>query len=256
VTRPVFHFRHAIAREPAPSVVDGISSGGTKPDYHRLSEQHRAYVAALKAAGVSVDLLPPLLDFPDSIFVEDAAFVLPEGAILLRPGAPTRAGEAPAIAPNIERHFGAFDRVEAGMIDGGDILILPDAILVGLSERTDREGAECFADLARGLGRTVRVVETPPGSLHFKSGCSLIDETLVLATPNAVGAFEGLEVLVTAAGEANAANAIRVNDQVLMSAGAPRTAAMLEERGFTVIPVATGEIEKLDAGLSCMSLRW
>ncbi len=252
----MFRFDHAIVREPAPSVVDGLSSGGTPPDYARLAEEHRLYVAALRAAGVAVEVLPPLPAFPDSIFVEDAAFVLPEGAILLKPGAPSRAGESAAIAKDIERHFGAVERIESGMIDGGDILILPDAILVGLSERTDREGAANFVDWARRLGRKALVVETPPGSLHFKSGCSLLDENLVLATPDAVGSFDGLEVLVTADGEANAANAIRVNDSVLMSASAPRTAAMIEQRGYTVVPVATQEIEKLDAGLSCMSLRW
>lgn len=256
MTGPVFQFGHALVREPAPSVVDGISSRGMKPDYALLAEEHRAYVAALRSAGVVVDVLPPLVDYPDSIFVEDAAFVLPEDAILLRPGAPSRMGESMAIAPDVERHFGPVERIESGMIDGGDILILPDAILVGLSARTDKEGAEHFASWARDHGRNVRVVETPAGSLHFKSGCSLLDEAVVLAIPDAVDSFEGLDVLVTAEGEPNAANAIRVNDHVLMSASAPRTAAMLEQRGFTVIPVATREIEKLDAGLSCMSLRW
>ena len=226
MSRPVFRFTHAIVREPAPSVVDGLSSGGTPPDYARLAEEHGLYVAALRAAGVAVKVLAPLPDFPDSIFVEDAAFVLPAGAILLRPGAPSRAGEAAAIAPDIERHFGPVERIESGMIDGGDILILPDAILVGLSERTDREGAENFADWAGRLGRAVRVVETPAGSLHFKSGCSLLDDNLVLATSDAADSFEELEVLVTAESESNAANAIRVNDHVLMSASSPRTAAI------------------------------
>ena len=256
MSQPVFRFDRALVREPASSVVDGLSSGGTPPDFDRLADEHRAYVAVMRDAGVEVEVLPSLANFPDSIFVEDAAFVLPEAAILLRPGAPSRVGEAVAIAPDIERHFGAVERIESGMIDGGDILLLPDAILVGLSARTDEEGAENFADWARRLGRTVRVVVTPAGSLHFKSGCSLLDETLVLATPEAAGLFEGLEVLVSGKGEANAANAIRVNDHVLISAGAPRTAAMLERRGFHVVPVATREIEKLDAGLSCMSLRW
>ncbi|MEO7603032.1 MAG: arginine deiminase-related protein [Sphingomicrobium sp.] len=258
MSRPVFRFDRAIVREPAPSVVDGISSGGTPPDYARLADEHRSYVAALRAAGVRVEVLAPLPAFPDSIFVEDAAFVLPKGAVLLSPGAPSRTGEAAAIVPAIEQYFGAVERVEAGMIDGGDILVLPDVILVGLSARTDQEGAECFADWARRVGRTVRLVDTPAGSLHFKSGCSLLDEALVLATPDAAapGLFAGLEVVVTAEGEANAANAIRVNDQLLVSADAPRTAAILERRGFTVVPVATREIEKLDAGLSCMSLRW
>jgi dimethylargininase len=191
------------------------------------------------------------------VFVEDAAFVLSESAILLRPGAPSRAGEAAAITPDIERHFGPVERIQSGMIDGGDILILPGSILVGLSARTDREGATNFARWAERIGRTVRVVDTPPGLLHLKSGCSLLGE-LVLAAPEAAGTglFEGLEVVVTAEDEAGAANAIRVNDHLLISAEAPRSAEMLTRLGFTVVPLATREIAKLDAGLSCMSLRW
>jgi dimethylargininase len=205
-----------------------------------------------------VEVLGPLPAYPDSVFVEDAAFVLPEGAIVLRPGAPSRAGEAAAIAQAVERHFGGVERIKSGMIDGGDILILPNAIVVGLSARTDREGAERFAHWAGRLGRTVRVVDTPPGLLHLKSGCSLLGEELVLATPEAAerGLFEGLKVVVTAEGEANAANAIRVNDHLLITHGAPRSAEILARLGFTVVPLATREIEKLDAGLSCMSLRW
>ena len=258
MSKPVFQFERALVREPAPSVVEGISSAGIVPDHERLAIEHRAYSDALSTAGVDVEVLAPLLDFPDSVFVEDAAFVLPEGAILLRPGAPSRTGEAAAIAPEIERHFGPVERVESGMIDGGDILILPDEILVGLSARTDRQGAEGFADWARRLGRSVRVFETPPGLLHLKSGCSLLGEELVLATPDIAGRglFAGLEVVVTAEGEANAANAIRVNDHLLITAGAPRSAETLARHGFTVVALETGEIEKLDAGLSCMSLRW
>jgi dimethylargininase len=254
----VFEFERAIVRAPAASVVDGISSAGTRPDPDRLAEEHRAYVAALTAAGVEVEVLAPLPEFPDSVFVEDAAFVLSESAILLRPGAPSRAGEAAAIAPDIERHFGPVERIQSGMIDGGDILIFPGSIHVGLSARTDREGATNFARWAERIGRTVRVVVTPPGLLHLKSGCSLLGEELVLATPEAAGRglFEELEVVVTAEDEAGAANAIRVNDHLLISAEAPRSAEMLTRLGFTVVPLATREIAKLDAGLSCMSLRW
>jgi dimethylargininase len=255
---PVFHFDRAIAREPAPTVVNGISDAGGTPDYEALLAEHRAYVTALREAGVTVDLLPPLAAFPDSVFVEDPAFVIPEGAIVLRPGAASRAGEAAAIAPALEPHFGDLAMLQAGHVDGGDILILPDEILVGLSARTDRQGAEGFAQWARSLGRAVRIVATPPGVLHFKTGSSLVDERTVLATPEIAAAapFGDLEVLVTSQGEHAAANVLRVNDRLLVSAGAPRTAAMLADRGLQLVPLATAEIEKIDAGLTCMSLRW
>ena len=181
MSRPVFRFERAVVREPAPSVVDGLSSARTVPDFDRLALEHRAYVSALAAAGVEVEVLAPLPDFPDSVFVEDAAFVLPEGAILLRPGAPSRAGEAAAIAPDIERHFRPVDSVESGMIDGGDILILPDAILVGLSARTDREGAEHFAGA---VGRPERFLTAGFGAFLALAG---VDRWVARVARNVVG---------------------------------------------------------------------
>lgn len=258
MNRSVFRFDRAIVRQPAPTVVDGLSSRGCNPDFERLAQEHRAYMAALEEAGVQLMVLPPLAEYPDSVFVEDAAFVLPGTAILLRPGAPSRAGEAKAIAPAIDSCFANPNRLESGMVDGGDILVLSDEIVVGLSARTNREGAEQFADWARSSGRNVRIVTTPPGSLHFKSGCSLIDERLILASPGAArpDLFDGYDIMLTADDEDHGANALRVNDRLLISAGAPRTASILESRGYSVIRLATAEIEKLDAGLSCMSLRW
>ena len=101
-------------------------------------------------------------------------------------------------------------------------------------------------------------VDTPQGVLHFKSDCSLLDEETVLATARlaASGVFADFRVVVTPQGEEGAANAVRVNDRVLMSEGYPRTADLLREAGYRVVALATREIAKIDAGLSCMSLRW
>lgn len=252
----VFDFDRAIVREPAPSVVDGLRTGAEAPRFERVLAEHHAYVAALQSAGVEVETLPPLPEHPDSVFVEDPAFVLPEGAILLRPGAPSRFDEAASLRPALERHFPHVAAVDKGFVDGGDILVLPDEILVGLSERTDEAGAGRFCGLARDLGRSARIVEPPPGLLHLKTGCALIDGRALMAMPGMASLFTGLEVLVTPKGEEHAANLIRVNERILMGAGFPRTAAMLSERGLDVTQTPASEIAKIDAGLSCMSLRW
>lgn len=252
----VFDFDRAIVREPAASVVQGLRTGSEPPSYERLLAEHRAYVAALEAAGVAVEILPALPDFPDSLFVEDPAFVLAEGAILLRPGAPSRFGEAAALAPILERRFGRVARVDEGFVDGGDILVLPDEILIGLSDRTDERGARRFCALAGELGRAARIVEPPKGLLHLKTGCALIDERALVAVPAMASLFPGFEVLVTPEGEEPAANLIRINDRILMGAGFPRTAAKLAGRGLDVVETPAAEIAKIDAGLSCMSLRW
>jgi dimethylargininase len=256
MSRRVFDFGHAIVRTPAPSVVDGLRVGAEAPTYEGVLAEHRAYVAALKDAGLAVEVLDPLDAFPDSVFVEDPAFVLPEGAILLRPGACSRLSEADEIAPALRRRFDRVLELDEGFADGGDILILPDEILIGLSARTDKLGAKRFCELVRDLGRKARIVETPAGVLHLKTACALLDEETVIATPALEPIFAGHDVLVTPAGEEEAANLIRVNDRVLMAASFPTTAALIADRGLSVVRLEAGEIARIDAGLSCMSLRW
>ena len=256
MTRRVFDFDRAIVREPAASVVEGLRTGPEPPAYERVLAEHRAYVAALEAAGAAVETLPALPEYPDSVFVEDPAFVLPEGAILLRPGAPSRFAEAESLAPVLERRFAHVAAVDEGFVDGGDILVLPDEILIGLSARTDRTGARRFCALAGDLGRIARIVEPPPGLLHLKTGCALVDERTLIAVPALAPLFPGYEMLITPEGEEHSANLIRVNDRILMGDGFAQVAAMLSERGFDVAEIQASEIAKIDAGLSCMSLRW
>jgi dimethylargininase len=259
VTHSVLEFDSALVRKPAPTVTNGLRSGSHDgPAYEALLAEHSAYVAVLEQAGLTVEALPPLECYPDSIFVEDPAFVLPEGAIVLRPGTASREGEAAEIAPALLSRFEHVLTLSEGYVDGGDILVLPKEILVGLSKRTDHTGAESFARLLWEFGRQVRIVEPPPGALHLKTACSLVNEDSVVATPAVAeaGIFDGMRVIVTPSGEEPAANLLRLNDSLLISTGFDRTADLLSSRGLNVIPVDTTEIRKLDAGLSCMSLRW
>ena len=255
----VFDFNSAIVRTPAPSVVDGLRDGDYDgPSHEGVLAEFHAYVAALEAAGSRWRRCRRSTPFRDSVFVEDPAFVLPEGAIVLRPGAASRIGEAEEIATALRRRFEQVLTLGEGFADGGDLLILPGEIVIGLSGRTDQAGAESFVASMHALGRRARIAETPPGVLHFKTACALIDEETVIATPPlaAAGGFAGLDVLITPEGEEKAANLIRVNDKVLIGADYPRTAEMLAGRGYDLVPLDVAEIRKIDAGLSCMSLRW
>lgn len=254
-----FDFTHALARAPAHSVVDGLRDGDHDgPSYEGVLGEHIAYVGALTAAGVAVEVLPPLEAFPDSVFVEDPALVFTEGAILLNPGAPSRAGEAAELAPILRARFDRVLTLSAGLADGGDVLVTPEVVFIGLSARTNGPGAASLADALAVLGRRARVVDTPRGVLHFKSASALIDEETVLATEAMArsGVFEGLRVLVTPPGEEAAANLVRANDTVLAAAGHPRTLELLDRLGLTVSALATAQAARIDAGLSCMSLRW
>ena len=256
----VYRFDSALVRTPARSVVDGLRADDRgDPSYDGVVREHQAYVAALRAAGVEVTVLPPLEAFPDSLFVEDPALVFAEGAILLRPGADARAGEVAEIAPTLGEIFDTvLELPSAGFADGGDVLLTPKGVMIGLSARTDRVGAEALLACLDKLGRKGTIVETPAGVLHFKTDCSLLDEDSVFTTRRLAqsGVFDGFRQILVPDGEEAAANALRVNDVVLVASGFPKTIAMLDGLGYQVVPIETTEIGRIDAGLSCMSLRW
>lgn len=254
-----FDFNRAIVRLPGHSVVDGLRAGdGPPPDFAQLVDEHQRYVAALRAAGLSVTVLDALEQFPDSVFVEDPALVFSHGAILLRPGAPSRQQEAAAIAPALAAHFNLVLPLPAGHADGGDILATPRGVFIGLSARTDTAGAEALCGLLQQLGIAARTVHTPRGTLHLKSDCALVDEETILLTDNLArsGMFDDWRTLVVPGDEPAAANVLRLNDTVLARAECPRTAELLARHGLDVITLPTAEIARIDAGLSCMSLRW
>lgn len=260
MTHPSFKFTHALCRRPAKSVTDGLrAQDHGDPDPLAFAAEHAAYVSALRDAGCDVTVLPADEAFPDSVFIEDPALVLNGTAIMLRPGAQTRLGEAAVLRPAlVENMNDVIDLQTSGFVDGGDILCTDDRVLLGLSARTTQAGAQDLRAIVERLGYTLEILQTPPDILHFKTESSLLDDRTVLATPAlaASGAFKGLQVIETAAGEEAAANAIRVNDYVFLSAGYPKTAEILEAAGYAVKILNTSQAALVDGGLSCMSLRY
>jgi dimethylargininase len=257
---PVYRFDSAIVRAPSRSVILGLRAHdrGT-PTYEGVKAEHEAYVATLRTAGVDVTVLPPLEAFPDSIFIEDPALVFTEGAIVLRPGAPTRMGEAAAVDPVLRTRFRTVLQLPSkGFAEGGDVLVTPKRVFIGRSGRTDDAGARSLVESLARLGRQGEIVTTPKELLHFKTDCSLLDEETVLSTARLArtGILGKFKQLIVPPGEEPAANALRVNDVVMVGSEYPRTIDMLNQAGFDVVPLHTREIGKLDAGLSCMSLRW
>jgi dimethylargininase len=255
----VFDFNSAIVRSPGRSVVNGLrANAGPAPVFDSIVAEHQAYIDALRAAGVQVTTLGPLEQFPDSIFVEDPALVFSGVAVLLRPGAPTRRAEASELASELAARFHTVLELSEGCADGGDILVTPARVLIGRSARTDEAGADALKFLLHSVGHKSEIVHVPPGTLHLKSDCALLDEETILATEGLAnsGLFGGYRVLVAPAEERHACNALRVNDAVFVRAGCPRTTELLEQHGLNVIALPAAEIAKIDAGLSCMSLRW
>jgi len=261
MTERSFRFTHAITRLPSAAIIRGLRAVDTgTPDLALMSAHHAAYRAALAATGATVIDLPALDAYPDSVFVEDTALCLPEGAVIMRPGAPTRLGEAAEMAPHLAALYPDLRRIEGAdaFIEGGDILVTETEILVGRSARTNAAGVAALARLTADWGRPVREVHTPPGVLHFKTDCSLMDAETVLATDRlaASGCFAGYRVIPVVAGEEAAANAIRFNDVVLFPAGFPRTRDRLVAAGHAVTEIGNSECAKIDGGMSCLSLRF
>jgi dimethylargininase len=255
----IFDFTNALVRTPSRSVTHGLSTQtGPRPSFEAIASEHAQYVEALKSCGLAVEVLPPLEAYPDSIFVEDPALVFGEAAILLRPGAPTRQGEANETEPVLRQRFRQVLNIQAGFADGGDMLLTATGMLIGLSSRTDQAGAAELARLLDQLGIRSRIVSTPANTLHLKSDCSLIAEDHILCTA-ALGAsqiFDGYQKLIVPDGEKRAANSLRLNDTILVGEEFPLTADLLRREGYAVRTLPISGIGKLDAGLSCMSLRW
>jgi dimethylargininase len=257
-----FTFRRALARAPGPRFADGLTRVDLgAPDLERALAQHRAYCAALAACGVTVDVLPPDAH-PDSTFVEDTAVVVPGCAVLTRPGAPSRAAEVDAIEPALRARVERVVRIEApGTLDGGDVCWAGRQFFVGISARTNADGARQLATYLAPLGyatRTVDIRGLAATILHLKSGLAALETDRLVVIDELAGepAFDGYARVRAPREEAYAANCIRVNDQVVMPSGFPRLAAQLDALGYAVRTVDMSEFARMDGGPSCLSLRF
>lgn len=224
-------------------------------DLARATEQHRRYEEALVELGCTLQRLPPTPELPDSVFVEDTAVVLPELAIIARPGAESRRTEVASVAEAL-RPYRRLAFIEApGTLDGGDVLHLGSRIWVGLSERTNADGIRQLERMVSGLGYEVRSV-TVRGCLHLKTAVTQVGERSVLLNPAWIdaAAFGGLDRIEVHPAEPFAANALRVGQVLLYPAAFPRTRERLEERGFTVRTVEADELAKAEAGVTCCSV--
>jgi dimethylargininase len=224
-------------------------------DLARAVEQHRRYEEALAELGCTVQRLPPAPELPDSVFVEDTAVVLPELAVVARPGAESRRAEVASVAEAL-RPYRRLAFIEApGTLDGGDVLALGRHLCVGLSERTNADGIRQLERIVSGFGYEVRSVPLA-GCLHLKTAVTQVAERTVLLNPAWIdpAVFEGLDFIEVHPAEPFAANALRVGQVLLHPAAFPRTRERLEARGFTVRTVEADELAKAEAGLTCCSV--
>jgi dimethylargininase len=255
-------FTRAIVRIPGSNFADGLTTVDLGvPHFDQVLEQHRHYCDSLNDCGLEITTLEPDLHHPDSTFVEDTAILTPHAAILCRPGATSRAGEVEAIRPAIESNYRRVLAIEApGTVDGGDICEAEDHFFIGISLRTNEEGARQLALHLETLGYSASTIDIRDMSmiLHLKSGISYIgDNTLVVMDEMATNPqFARFDLLRVSESESYGANCVRVNDRVLVAEGFPNLTAHLMDRGFRPLVLNMSEFQKMDGGLSCLSLRF
>jgi len=253
-------FENVIVRKPPKSLKNGIASNpeSEKPDYEKALIQHNDYVRALKKCGVKVCVLEAIEKYPDSCFIEDVAVCTKKFAAITNPGASSRKGEEKEIIEVIKKYYNDIEYIkEPGTLEGGDVMMVKDHFYIGLSKRTNREGAEQLIKALGKYGMSGSIVEISE-MLHLKSGLAYLEDNVLLVTGEFINnlEFKKFNKIMIDEEETYSANCIRVNDYVLVPAGYPKTKEKIKAAGFKVIVVDTSEYRKVNGGLSCLSLRF
>lgn len=251
-------FTHAITRKPGADFAQGLTTSHLGiTSYPLILQQHQAYVNTLRSLGLEVIILEAEPGYPDAYFVEDPAIVTPQGAVLTRPGAPSRLGEGITLEPVLAQ-FRPLARIQPpGTVEGGDVLMVGSHFFIGLSERTNAEGAGQLARILAGYGFTAEAVPVGAG-LHLKSSVSFVGEETLLVTQALAdyAGFKAYRQILVDPEEEYAANTLWVNDRLLTPKGFPKTQRKLADLGLEIIEMDVSEAQKMDGGLTCMSLRF
>ena len=252
------NFTVAITRKPGENFAKGLTTAKLgKPNYELAFEQHAAYVDALKDTGLRVIELDPQPAYPDAHFVEDTAVVTPAVAVITNPGAASRQGEEQSIAEVLQQ-YRKLETIQApGTLDGGDVLMVDNHFLIGISERTNPEGAQQLGRIVEKYGNTFSTVEVGAG-LHFKSSVNYLGQNHILVTQafRKHPALSRYDKIIVDRKEEYAANTLWINDHLLIPSGFPRTREKLSRLGQKIIELDVSEMQKMDGGLTCLSIRF
>jgi dimethylargininase len=252
-------FSKAIVRTPCQNLINGITTANLGlPDYTLALIQHQEYVEALRKCGLEVIVLDSDENYPDSTFVEDTALLTPHCAVITNPGAPSRRGETIEIRKVISNYYSDIaEIIEPGTLEAGDVKMVGNHYYIGLSRRTNKIGAMQLIDILESFGMTGSVIKLEK-VLHLKTGVSYLEKNNFVVAGEFITnpEFQKYNQLIVDDDESYAANCIWVNDLVLVPKGFPKSKKIIEEAGYNVIEVDVSEFQKIDGGLSCLSLRF
>jgi len=252
-------FTKAIVRTPCKNMIHGLTTANLgKPDYKKALIQHKAYINALIKCGLEVIILDADERFPDSTFIEDTALLTKKCAIMMRPGEKSREGETISIKSLLRTYYKSIEEITLpGTIEGGDIMMVGSYFYIGLSDRTNKEGAQQLISILENYGLSGITVEITE-MLHLKTGMAYLEDNTLVIAKDLISQpeFKKFNQIIIDTDESYAANCIWVNDKVLVPADFPKTESSTKKTGLNVITVDVSEFRKLDGGLSCLSLRF
>jgi dimethylargininase len=252
-------FTTAIVRKPCPEMIKGLTSANLgNPEYEVALAQHRKYIDALKNCGITVMVLDSDSRYPDSTFIEDTAIVTPYCAIITNPGASSRNGEKMPMPSILEQYYQNIHFIkDPGTLDGGDVMMVGSHYYIGLSDRTNEEGAKQLQNILSQYNMTASTVNMST-MLHLKTGLSYLENNNLLITGEFLQKpeFDSFNKIVVDENEAYSANSLWINGTVLVPMGYPGTLKKIHDLGYKTIELNLSEFRKLDGGLSCLSLRF
>ena len=247
-------YTRAIVRRPGRNFASGITTSNLgRPDSGKALEQHGAYCEALIKCGVALTVLDADERYPDGCFVEDTAVVNSRVKVISRPGATTRRGEEEAIA-QVLAGYGPAEAITApGTLEGGDILRAENHYYIGISERSNAEGASQLSAILSKNGFTSSVIRVEAG-LHLKSEIAYMGNGNFISTPVFSQVAQQANTIILEPEEYYSANCLRVNDYLLIAKGFPKSKKKILDLGYNIIELDMSEFRKMDGGLTCLSL--
>lgn len=252
-------FSRAIVCSPSPSMINGLSGANLGlPDYARAVCQHQEYIQALNDCGLEVIVLDAEDKYPDSTFIEDTALLTPEFAVITNPGPPSRKGEIEKIGGVLSKFYSKIENINTpGTLEAGDVMMVGTHYYIGLSKRTNEDGAKQLIKILTRYGLTGSVI-TLEKVLHLKTGVAYLENNNMVVFGEFVThpEFQKYNLLEIDSDESYAANCIWVNGKALVPKGYPKAKKKIETAGYSIIEIDVSEFRKLDGGLSCLSLRF
>lgn len=250
--------KNVIVRSPSKNFANGITTSGLgKPNFELAQKQHENYINAFKRCGCNVIILDANEKYPDSTFIEDVAIVTEKCSIITKPGAASRRGEEIEVIEALKAFYESIEYLtDDACLDGGDILRVENHFYIGISKRTDLEGAKQLAEILDKYGYSSSTVPVEH-ILHLKTGVVYAGNNIFIATGEFIDnvVFKDFKIIKVDEDEAYAANCILVNGYLMIAKGFKKTKKSIIDAGFEIMEVDMSEFEKMDGGLTCLSLR-